>query len=301
MENVIVQLFLCVWLIQILDGGWNEGFKGSLGFYCTSFQWGEGRNGCVRSGWGQIRFWLSFHIIHMHLDSLLAPLIFCKCLSLTPGGAAGAVSRITGALGKGIATLTLDDDYQKKRRENMTKRPTDVKEGLARGGKGLVMVSVWHVEAKVLSWWVSGTWRQRSCHGECLARGGKGLVMVSVWHVEAKVLSWWVSGTWRQRSSHGECLACGGKGLVMVSVWHREANVLSWWVSGTWRQRSCHGECLARGGKGLVMVSVWHREAKVLSWWVSGTWRQRSSHGECLARGGKGLVMVSVWHVEAKV
>ncbi|KAK2175851.1 hypothetical protein NP493_702g01003 [Ridgeia piscesae] len=141
--------------------------------------------------------------------------------AILSGGAAGAVSRITGALGKGIATLTLDDDYQKKRRENMTKRPTDVKEGLARGGKGLVMVSVWHVEAKVLSW---------SCHGECLARGGKGLVMVSVWHVEAKVLSW---------SCHGECLARGGKGLVMVSVWQ-------------WRQRSCHGECLACGGKGLV-------------------------------------------------
>ncbi len=56
------------------------------------------------------------------------------------GGAAGAVSRITGALGKGIATLTLDDEYQRKRREQLAKRPTDLKEGLARGGKGLVMV-----------------------------------------------------------------------------------------------------------------------------------------------------------------
>jgi vacuolar protein sorting-associated protein 13A/C len=55
------------------------------------------------------------------------------------GGAAGAVSRITGALGKGIATLTMDDEYQKKRREAMAKKPTDFKEGLARGGKGLVM------------------------------------------------------------------------------------------------------------------------------------------------------------------
>ncbi len=63
------------------------------------------------------------------------------CLS---GGAAGAVSRITGALGKGIATLTLDDDYQRKRREQMAKKPTDLKEGLARGGKGLVMVSTIH-------------------------------------------------------------------------------------------------------------------------------------------------------------
>ena len=32
-ENVIVQGLFCVWVIQILDGGWNEGFKGSLGFY----------------------------------------------------------------------------------------------------------------------------------------------------------------------------------------------------------------------------------------------------------------------------
>ncbi|KAL4216396.1 Vacuolar protein [Mactra antiquata] len=55
------------------------------------------------------------------------------------GGAAGAVSRITGTLGKGIAALTLDDDYQKKRREAMNKRPANVGEGFARGGKGLVM------------------------------------------------------------------------------------------------------------------------------------------------------------------
>ena len=33
-ENVLVQGLFCVWLILILDGGWNEGFKGSLGFYC---------------------------------------------------------------------------------------------------------------------------------------------------------------------------------------------------------------------------------------------------------------------------
>jgi len=63
-----------------------------------------------------------------------ARLCFCT------GGAAGAVSRITGALGKGIATLTMDDEYQKKRREAINKRPADLKEGLARGGQGLVMV-----------------------------------------------------------------------------------------------------------------------------------------------------------------
>ncbi|XP_052264161.1 intermembrane lipid transfer protein VPS13A-like [Dreissena polymorpha] len=55
------------------------------------------------------------------------------------GGAAGAVSRITGTLGKGIAALTLDDEYQKKRREALNKRPANVGEGFARGGKGLVM------------------------------------------------------------------------------------------------------------------------------------------------------------------
>ncbi|CAH1789713.1 unnamed protein product [Owenia fusiformis] len=55
------------------------------------------------------------------------------------GGAAGAVSRITGTLGKGIAALTLDDDYQRKRREAMNKRPANFQEGMARGGKGLVM------------------------------------------------------------------------------------------------------------------------------------------------------------------
>ena len=33
-ENVIVQGLFFVWLIQILDGGWNGGFKGSMGFYC---------------------------------------------------------------------------------------------------------------------------------------------------------------------------------------------------------------------------------------------------------------------------
>ncbi|XP_057669487.1 intermembrane lipid transfer protein Vps13 isoform X2 [Diorhabda carinulata] len=57
----------------------------------------------------------------------------------TVGGAAGAVSKITGAMGKGIAALTLDDDFQRKRREKMNRKPQNVQEGLARSGKGLVM------------------------------------------------------------------------------------------------------------------------------------------------------------------
>lgn len=55
------------------------------------------------------------------------------------GGAAGAASRITGTLGKGIAALTLDKDYQMRRRQNINRRPQDIKQGLAQSGRGLVM------------------------------------------------------------------------------------------------------------------------------------------------------------------
>ncbi|XP_022794312.1 vacuolar protein sorting-associated protein 13A-like [Stylophora pistillata] len=59
-------------------------------------------------------------------------------LGHTVGGAAGAVSRITGTLGKGIAALTMDDKYKQERRQAMGKKPVNVKEGLTRGGKGLL-------------------------------------------------------------------------------------------------------------------------------------------------------------------
>lgn len=52
----------------------------------------------------------------------------------------GAATRITGAMGKGIAALTFDDDFQRKRRDQMNKKPATVQEGFARSGKGLVMV-----------------------------------------------------------------------------------------------------------------------------------------------------------------
>ncbi|KAL5112179.1 Vacuolar protein sorting-associated protein 13C [Taenia crassiceps] len=57
----------------------------------------------------------------------------------TVGGAAGAMSRITGTLGKGVAALTLDDEYKRRRREEMTRTPDNFGAGMARGGKGLVM------------------------------------------------------------------------------------------------------------------------------------------------------------------
>ncbi|NXC36667.1 VP13A protein, partial [Campylorhamphus procurvoides] len=54
------------------------------------------------------------------------------------GGLAGAASRITGAMAKGVAAITMDEDYQQKRREAMNKQPAGLREGITRGGKGLV-------------------------------------------------------------------------------------------------------------------------------------------------------------------
>uniref|UniRef100_H3CXZ0 Vacuolar protein sorting 13 homolog C n=1 Tax=Tetraodon nigroviridis TaxID=99883 RepID=H3CXZ0_TETNG len=56
----------------------------------------------------------------------------------TVGGAAGMVSRITGSVGKGLAAITMDKEYQQKRREEMNRPPKDFAESLAKGGKGLL-------------------------------------------------------------------------------------------------------------------------------------------------------------------
>ena len=61
--------------------------------------------------------------------------------SLILGGVSGAVSKITGTVGKGLAALTLDDEYQQKRRQQMSQRPTNVGQGLLKGGKGLAKVN----------------------------------------------------------------------------------------------------------------------------------------------------------------
>ena len=56
------------------------------------------------------------------------------------GGAAGTVSKITGAIGKGLASLTFDEKFQAKRREAIKKRGRqNFGESLARSGRGLVM------------------------------------------------------------------------------------------------------------------------------------------------------------------
>ncbi|XP_077376530.1 intermembrane lipid transfer protein VPS13C isoform X2 [Festucalex cinctus] len=59
-------------------------------------------------------------------------------LGHTVGGAAGVVSRITGSVGKGLAAITMDKEYQQKRREEMNRTPKDFGESLAKGGKGLL-------------------------------------------------------------------------------------------------------------------------------------------------------------------
>lgn len=52
------------------------------------------------------------------------------------------IFRITGAVGKGLAALTFDDEYQKKRRQALNKKPANFQEGIARSSKGLVMVNI---------------------------------------------------------------------------------------------------------------------------------------------------------------
>ncbi|XP_029943561.1 vacuolar protein sorting-associated protein 13C [Salarias fasciatus] len=59
-------------------------------------------------------------------------------LGHTVGGAAGVVSRLTGSVGKGLAAITMDKEYQQKRREEMNRPPRDFGESLAKGGKGLL-------------------------------------------------------------------------------------------------------------------------------------------------------------------
>lgn len=61
-----------------------------------------------------------------------------KLLGSTLGGAAGAFSKITGTLGKGLATLSMDKDFQASRQKN-----TD-QSFLQNVGQNLVMVSFFY-------------------------------------------------------------------------------------------------------------------------------------------------------------
>ncbi|GAA6110095.1 vacuolar protein sorting-associated protein 13C isoform X2 [Tachysurus ichikawai] len=59
-------------------------------------------------------------------------------LGHTVGGAAGMVSRITGSVGKGLAAISMDKEYQQKRREEMNRPSKDFGASLAKGGKGFL-------------------------------------------------------------------------------------------------------------------------------------------------------------------
>lgn len=65
-------------------------------------------------------------------------------VSHTVGGAAGALGKITGTLGDGISTLTMDQESRRKRRERINRKPTfaesgaNLFRGLATGITGVV-------------------------------------------------------------------------------------------------------------------------------------------------------------------
>lgn len=52
-------------------------------------------------------------------------------------------------LGKGVAALTFDKDYQKKRQEIMNQQPTNIPAGLAQGGRGFVLVIIFFVKCTI--------------------------------------------------------------------------------------------------------------------------------------------------------
>lgn len=52
--------------------------------------------------------------------------------------------------GKGIAALTFDKDYQKKRQELMNQQPTNIPAGLAQGGRGLVLVIFFNFSLSII-------------------------------------------------------------------------------------------------------------------------------------------------------
>ncbi|TKS65052.1 Vacuolar protein sorting-associated protein 13C [Collichthys lucidus] len=104
-------------------------------------------------------------------------------LGHTVGGAAGMVSKITGSVGKGLAAITMDKEYQQKRREEMNRPPKDFGESLAKGGKGLLKES-W-AELLALS---PNLWRGRRRRERWFFKGiGKGLV---VWSLGRQAALW---------------------------------------------------------------------------------------------------------------
>ena len=97
----------------------------------------------------------------------------------------------------------MDDDYQKKRREQLNKKPASAREGFARGGKGLVMVCLlrdWKKFGKYVSWFVKSgigkCWKIFVM--VCLLRDWKMLenmchgLLTEGWEKVGKYVSWFV-------------------------------------------------------------------------------------------------------------
>ena len=88
------------------------------------------------------------------------------------GGAAGTVSKITGALGKGLASLTFDEKFMQKRRETIKRRAhnDNLAVGMARNTKELGMGFIGGISGVVMKplgpgtiWgWVSSITRSPS-------------------------------------------------------------------------------------------------------------------------------------------
>ncbi|KAM5300320.1 intermembrane lipid transfer protein VPS13A isoform 2-T2 [Ctenodactylus gundi] len=92
------------------------------------------------------------------------------------GGLAGAASKITSAMAKGVAAITMDEDYQQKRREAMNKQPAGFKEGITRGGKGLVSGFVSGITG-IVTKPIKGKYRAQKEGAAGFFKGvGKGLV-----------------------------------------------------------------------------------------------------------------------------
>lgn len=59
------------------------------------------------------------------------------------------MSRITGSVGKGLAAITMDKEYQQKRREEMNRPTKDFGESLAKGGMGFFKVLKFLTQIKI--------------------------------------------------------------------------------------------------------------------------------------------------------
>jgi len=58
-------------------------------------------------------------------------------IATSVGGLTGAASKITGSVGRGIAALTLDEDFQRRRQEAINRRPQNFAENMACGVENL--------------------------------------------------------------------------------------------------------------------------------------------------------------------